>query len=156
MLQRISGPVPLRRIIPSVYKSKSPGPVGTLINERPPDRAVHARLRIRLLCRDEWGRCVLWGRGCGTQGDGIRLSKTGVRFSHFFLAVWLRRTRRFCQSRLTRSLKMRNRSMLPGTAWLDQLCRRLCHAVRTQMCRISTLGGQSRVLPCGLVLEASA
>src|ERR1017187_2746721 len=39
---------------------------------------------------------------------------------------------------------------------LNQLCRRLCHAVRAQMCQISTLGDQTRVLPCGLILKVSA
>ena len=33
----------------------------------------------------------------------------------------------------------------------NQLCPRLCHAVRAQMCQFSSLGDQTRVLPCGLI-----
>lgn len=39
---------------------------------------------------------------------------------------------------------------------VNQLCRRLCHAVRAQLRQISALGDQTRVPPCGLILKASA
>ena len=56
---------------------------------------------------------------------------------------------------LTRMRENRSQKRLANIA-LNQLCRRLCHAVRAQMCQISTLGDQTRVLPCGLILKASA
>ena len=40
-------------------------------------------------------------------------------------------------------------------AW-SQLCRELCPAVRVQMRQINALGDQTRVLPCGLILEVNA
>jgi len=53
---------------------------------------------------------------------------------------------------LTHMRENRSKKGRQHTFALNQLCPRLCHAVRAQMRQISTLGDWTRVLPCGLIL----
>ena len=58
------------------------------------------------LIKDVWRGSGREDGGEGFGGRGINLSKTGVRGSHFFFALRLRRPRTFRQSRLMRCLKV--------------------------------------------------